>query len=337
MIDNNFDKIALEMANLEKEDINLGWNTKNELPEEIVNFVFDLEKNIISKPLQSSFGWHIIKVMDIEKKEELTFSQVKDNFKNELLLEKGKDAVYDLQDDLEDLLSSGDSLKDISEKLDVKLINANSIDRDGFNNDGTKNNDFQDTRILRTIFSQKENEEGNLIDIDEDEGLAISIVNKITPSRQMSFEEAKQKVIEEVIKTKQFKSAQNKAKKIKKEIENGKNNIESVASKYNLEVRGVSNFNRIQPDDSEIPLTLISRVFNTKINDVIIHDRGESEVLLAQTASISNSYGKNKEDLDLFVSKIKDDMSIDLLAQFSEILRKKYKISINDDAINQLN
>ena len=38
-----------------------------------------------------------------------------------------------------------------------------------------------------------------------------------------------------------------------------------------------------------------------------------------------------------FTKKIKDDLTIDLLAQFSEALRKKYKITINDDVIDQLN
>ena len=38
-----------------------------------------------------------------------------------------------------------------------------------------------------------------------------------------------------------------------------------------------------------------------------------------------------------FNKRIEDDMSVDLLSQFSEVLRKKYKISINDDVIDQLN
>ena len=38
-----------------------------------------------------------------------------------------------------------------------------------------------------------------------------------------------------------------------------------------------------------------------------------------------------------FEKKLKDDLTIDLLAQFSEALRKKYKITINDDVIDQLN
>ena len=333
---NVFSDVALKYADMKEDDIDLGWNTKNELPEEIVEPVFQLSKNQISKPIKSVFGWHIIQTIDIEKKEELSYEDVKNNFKQELLLEKGKEAVYDLQDDVEDFLASGDSLQEISEKLEVNLIKARSIDSSGINVDGSKNLDYQDERILRTVFNQKENEEGNLIDIDKDEGLAISIVNKINPSRQMTFEEAKDKVKEDLIKEKKFESAVALAKKIKNEIDD-KQGIEKIATRYNLELRGVSNFNRIQPDDSELPLPLISKVFDSKINEVLVHPRDKIDVLLAQTASITNSYGKNKDDLESFKKKIQDDMSIDILAQFSEILRQKYKISINDDVINQLN
>ena len=46
---------------------------------------------------------------------------MKEKFKNEILFEKGKDAVYDLQDELEDLLASGSTFDEISKILEVKL------------------------------------------------------------------------------------------------------------------------------------------------------------------------------------------------------------------------
>ena len=84
-----------------------------------------------------------------------------------------------MQDELEDLLSSGSTFEEISETLDVTLIKAQMINRSGIDKNGKVNSKFQDERILRTIFNQSLNEEGNIINIDKDEGLAISIVTEI--------------------------------------------------------------------------------------------------------------------------------------------------------------
>ena len=62
-----------------------------------------------------------------------------------------------------------------------------------------------------------------------------------------------------------------------------------------------------------------------------------NEIIVAQTAEIMNDLINDKSELKEFENKLKDDLTIDLLAQFSEALRKKYKITINDDVIDQLN
>ena len=59
--------------------------------------------------------------------------------------------------------------------------------------------------------------------------------------------------------------------------------------------------------------------------------------MVAKTVEILNDLSKDKKEIKELSNKIKDDLTIDLLAQFSEALRKKYKITINDDVINQLN
>ena len=333
---NNFSKIAKNIAGLEEDDIDLGWNTRDELPEDIVDQVFSLEKNSISQAIESSFGYHIFLTVDVEDRKELSYQDVEDNFRNELLIEKAKDAVYELQDEIEDSLSGGETLKEISEKLEVQLITAQAIDSRGFNLDGSKNEEFRDERILRAVFNQKENEEGNLIDIDKDNGLAVSIVTKIYPPKIIKFKEARPKAERKLIEKSQYEFALSKANKIKEEINTG-TKIEEISSQYNLKIKGVAPFNRIQPDTSELPLPLVSKIFETKINNAVIHSIQEEEIIIAQVAEIINAYGNDKEGLKSFNERIEDDMSVDLLSQFSEILRKKYKISINDDVINQLN
>ena len=272
---NNFTSIAKTMANLTEDDIDLGWNTKNDLPDEIIDATFSLKKGEISKPIESTFGWHILKIIDSKERKEVSYEEVKKQFENELLLEKGKEAVFDLQDELEDLLASGNTFAEISKILEVKMIVANKIDNEGIKQNKQVNNEFQDERILRTIFNQKINEEGNIIDIDKDEGLAISLVTDIKKPRQLTLDESIELVRKKLIFDLKLKNAQEK--------------------------------------------------------------RGNSEIIIAKTAEILNNLSSDEKEIKEFTKKIKDDLTIDLLAQFSEALRKKYKITINDDVIDQLN
>ena len=333
---NNFEKIAKEQANLTEEDIDLGWNTKSEMPEEIVDDVFKIKINKYSKPLQSTFGWHIVKILDVKEKKETKFEEVEDKFKNEILLDKGKEAVYDLQDELEDLLASGSTFDEISKTLDVKLITSDKIDRSGTGINGNKNQNYQDERILRTVFNQKLNEEGNIINIDKDEGLAISLVTEIIKPEQLSFEDSKKLVKEELTAKVQFEKAMKKAEDIKTRVKNGEK-FENIARQNKLELKGVKPFSRILPDSSKLPVPLISKIFESQIGDVNIEQLGTNEIVVAKTVEILNDLSKDKKEIKELSNKIKDDLTLDLLAQFSEALRKKYKITINDDVINQLN
>ena len=333
---NNFSSTAKTMANLTEDDIDLGWNTKNDLPDEIIEATFSLKKGEISKPIESSFGWHILKIIDSKERKEVSYEEVKKQFENELLLEKGKEAVFDLQDELEDLLASGNTFEEISKILEVKMIIADKIDNEGMKQNKQVNNEFQDERILRTIFNQKINEEGNIIDIDKDEGLAISLVTEIIKPRQLTLDESKELVRKKLIFDLKLKNAQDKAERIKNEISNGKS-FKDVANKYKLEIKGVKPFTRVLPDSSELPIPLISKIFDSNLGDINIEKRGNSEIIIAKTAEILNNLSNDEKEIKEFTKKIKDDLTIDLLAQFSEALRKKYKITINDDVIDQLN
>ena len=333
---NNFTSTAKTMANLTEDDIDLGWNTKNDLPDEIIDATFSLKKGEISKPIESSFGWHILKIIDSKERKEVAYEEVKKQFENELLLEKGKEAVFDLQDELEDLLASGNTFEEISNILEVKMIIANKIDNEGIKQNKKVNNEFQDERILRTIFNQKINEEGNIIDIDKDEGLAISLVTDIIKPRQLTLDESKELVRKKLIFDLKLNNAQAKAEKIKNEISNGKT-FKDLANKYKLEIKGVKPFTRVLPDSSELPIPLISKIFDSNLGDINIEKRGNSEIIIAKTAEILNNLSSDEKEIKEFTKKIKDDLTIDLLAQFSEALRKKYKITINDDVIDQLN
>ena len=127
-----------------------------------------------------------------------------------------------------------------------------------------------------------------------------------------------------------------KAEDIKKRVKKGEK-FENIARQNKLELKGVKPFSRILPDSSKLPVPLISKIFESQIGDVNIGQLGTNEIVVAKTVEILNDLSKDKKEIKELSNKIKDDLTLDLLAQFSEALRKKYKITINDDVINKLN
>ena len=133
-----------------------------------------------------------------------------------------------------------------------------------------------------------------------------------------------------------MESAEKKAQKIIDEISAGKK-INDISKKYSLELKGIKPFTRAVPDNSILPIPLISKIFDSKVGDANFEKRGNSEIVISYTANISDKISNDNKEIKEFSKKIKEDLSLDLLAQFSEALRKKYKITINDDVIDQLN
>ena len=160
---------------------------------------------------------------------------------------------------------------------------------------------------MRTIFNQKLNEEGNIIDTDGDEGLAITVVTEIIMPKQLSFEASKNKVLEKITLNKKTEKSLKKAENIKLKVETKQISFIEQAKKLNSEIKGVQPFSRILPDSSVLPIPLISKIFESKIKEVNYVQRGQTEVIIAQTAEIKNDLVNDKSELKEFEIKLKDD------------------------------
>ncbi len=56
-------------------DGKLGWVAEGELPEELDAVIFTMQEGDVSAPIQSSYGWHIVQVIDTDEDRALTTSQ----------------------------------------------------------------------------------------------------------------------------------------------------------------------------------------------------------------------------------------------------------------------
>jgi peptidyl-prolyl cis-trans isomerase C len=75
----------------------LGYFGKGQMVREFEDAAFALKKGEVSKPVQSKFGWHIIKVEDRRTRPLPTFDEVKEQIVGSMVQQKGQQAATDLR------------------------------------------------------------------------------------------------------------------------------------------------------------------------------------------------------------------------------------------------
>jgi peptidyl-prolyl cis-trans isomerase C len=93
----------------------LGYFTRGQMVKPFEDAAFSLEKGVLSEPVKSDFGWHLIKVEDKRDREPPAFEQVKDQITASLIQSKLQGLVQGLRSDAEIELVDA-SLKTAEEK-----------------------------------------------------------------------------------------------------------------------------------------------------------------------------------------------------------------------------
>ncbi|MFD1414179.1 peptidylprolyl isomerase [Oceanobacillus jeddahense] len=104
----------------------LGYFSVGDMIPEFEEVAFDMEPGDISDPVQSQFGFHIIKVNDVREKEETIgdFEELKDELRSELVLQRANQE--DIQAKLQSLIEEADV--DISEEGLEDLFETEDVD-----------------------------------------------------------------------------------------------------------------------------------------------------------------------------------------------------------------
>ncbi len=75
---------------------NLDYVTKGQLVPEFEKAAYNLKKNELSKPVQTQYGWHIIKVTDIRKKQLPSYDSLKAQLEQHVLMKLKQQYVSEL-------------------------------------------------------------------------------------------------------------------------------------------------------------------------------------------------------------------------------------------------
>jgi len=162
---------------------------------------FTLENGASTALLGSLGNWYAVQVTDINAAEAPDFEAQKEDIKIDLLKDLAEEKLYDITADIEDALTDGLTLEEVSDRTKVGIATLDYIDRTGVTPDGLRMSGFSvipgiadDEKILIEIFT---NDIGYQTDLFQTSGggWAAIRVDDIRDSRLKDFSDVKSSAI----------------------------------------------------------------------------------------------------------------------------------------------
>ena len=299
-----FQTAATKIFNLSKDDINLGFLTKKELPDISAEPLFSGKKDDVIGPLKTEFGFNIYKVVNIIPKTEIKYEDIIKDVKLNLLNELSIEILYEKLDMIEDLIAEGNNLEEIAKsdifknKIFVKQLNKFS--EDSFLHSYTKNKTFinKGEDFLKNIWMTKLNETSDIIDLKNDTYALIQVI-KEKSKEQLAFEQVREKVLNQWTSIEIVNQTKAKLKKsILSKNENLKSNSTIKRNQKNLDNFSDNSliFNIFEIDNKDINFlntvdgVIAVKVKNRKVDDYEKNIEINNNLNLSLSKSFFNDY-----------------------------------------------
>ena len=162
--------------------------------------VFELENvGDLSDVVETSFGYHIIKLTDLREGSVTPFSEVKDEVRQQLLTEKAEDRYFEKQQKLAEIsFEQPDTLEPAAEEIGATVRRSDLFTRD------RAPTPLSDDVVLNNLFSEqliKEKLNSDIIETSDDRSLVVRVTEH-QPVRVKELGEVREKIVSELARRK---------------------------------------------------------------------------------------------------------------------------------------
>lgn len=231
----------------EPEQTDFGMVAKTDLLPEMGEAAFALNKNIVSNPVETAVGWHLILVAKIEAEQKPDKAKVYAQIKKQIATEKAYAVLEEKARQLEDLLGAGASLAQAAKEMGLETQTYDKVEMAL----DTLPNELKNQDLMQDLFTLKENEVSALT--EHQNGYIVAEVNAIHPVQAKEFN-----LVQNQLKA-LWKQEQQKMKQpelVQKVLEQMKNGNISAKSGQVIVVKRAS-----LKDPKDLPETALASIF----------------------------------------------------------------------------
>lgn len=341
----SFTDVAAELTGLGADALSLGWINRDELiNEQLADAAFTLGVGDISPAIESLLGWHILNVVDAEDETRQTLSEVRDQLKGDIALEKAVDSLFTLANAVDDQMASGATLEDASRALNLPLVRLDGIDAAGFNRAGDAVDELPSGEFLRVAFTTPVGEESPLTESNDDSYFMVR-VDSVTESALRPLDTVRDKVLAAILADRRKAGAEAAASAIVDAINGGMSMLDALAQAAigaDTAIIGAPSFKRNGDGDgapAELPRGLSTILFDQAVGQGG-YDRGargfDGFVVGRVSAVKPADFTTNTEMADTLSTELATGIRSDLMDQLAAALQDTYTVSINQNVLDQL-
>ncbi|MGO8864977.1 MAG: peptidyl-prolyl cis-trans isomerase [Alphaproteobacteria bacterium] len=331
----SFDKVADELTG--KPPLDLGTVKQADVPmPELAAAAFQAPEGGVTEPVQTPLGWHIAEVVKIIPGHTESFEEAKGKLTHELQLREASDAIYDLGNKLQDALGGGASLEEAGKKLDLKVVKIAAVDGKGLSPEGKPVAGLpQGPKFLSTAFSTEPGRDSDLRE-DDQGGFFLLHVDNVVPSQLRPLADVRDKVLAGWQADARRKAAAKAAQAMVEKAESGAD-LAALAKESGASVTTTAPFTRTgQGASPALPPELVASLFVAKIGDVVSSPSPQGAVV-AKLASVVPADAKaDAAGIHQLEDQLHGTIDADLLNAFTEALRERYGVEIDERVVSSL-
>ncbi|MEK0081553.1 SurA N-terminal domain-containing protein [Benzoatithermus flavus] len=326
---------ALKGAGVERSE--LGPLAEGDLPEALEQPVWSLPEGGVSQPVQTPFGWHLVRVTQIRPEETQPFDAVKDEIRRELALERASNQLPDLATKLDDEIAAGTPIDEAGRKLGIEVLKLQKIDRTGHSPAKERlAADRLTGEMLNTIFAARQGET-SLLEQTPDGRYYMYRVDAVEPARPRTLAEVRDEVAKAWTATEQRKRARAKAEELSKQATSPASLDQLAQGEKGVEIVAIGPV--IRSDDAAL-LGLngdaVHALFATEPGKVAgsVVDVPKGSAIVATEEIVPAK--PEPALLNATETLVLNAMRGELLQAYEAALRKRYSVSIDQQALAKL-
>jgi len=216
----------------------LGAFTKESMVKPFAEKAFSMKPGEISEPVRTRFGWHIIKVENVNEARTASLEESEPEIKKKLKDEEAKNLAYDEAEALFDSSVDGDDLANEAKSREVKLLETDFFSR----KTGPKTDIRDRGKFISSAFDLTETEISDILDLS-DGYYILQTIGRI-PEKVSEYEDVQDRVVKDLIAAQRDRKASEDAEIFLKSLK-ASSNLSEEGSKNNLKVISTDFFKRI--------------------------------------------------------------------------------------------